>query len=74
MLEGPDRLALNELKAAHPLTRTETLYHELKASHATYKGMHNYWRDRYKIAADMLSVHPKVVSMAPPRGQPRLPR
>jgi hypothetical protein len=45
-----------------PLARTESLYHELKESHGTYEGVHDYWRDRYKVAADELGVRPKVVS------------
>lgn len=45
-----------------PLARTEPLYHELKESHGTYEGVHDYWRDRYKVAADELGVRPKVVS------------
>jgi hypothetical protein len=46
-----------------PLARTEALYHELKESHSTYEGVHDYWRDRYKVAADELGVRPKVVSL-----------
>jgi hypothetical protein len=49
-------------KALVPLARTEPLYHELKESHGTYEGVHDYWRDRYKVAADELGVRPKVVS------------
>jgi hypothetical protein len=45
-----------------PLARTEPLYHELKKSHSSYEGVHDYWRDRYKVAADDLGVRPKVVS------------
>jgi hypothetical protein len=50
-------------KALVPLARTEALYHELKVSHGTYEGVHDYWRDRYKVAADELGVRPKVVSI-----------
>jgi hypothetical protein len=50
-------------KALVPLARTESLYHELKESHKTYEGAHDYWRDRYKVAADTLGVRPKVVSL-----------
>jgi hypothetical protein len=50
-------------KALVPLARTEALYHELKESHGTYEGAHDYWRDRYKVAADDLGVRPKVVSL-----------
>jgi hypothetical protein len=35
----------------------------LKESHGTYEGAHDYWRDRYKVAADELGVRPKVVSL-----------
>ena len=49
-------------KALVPLARTEPLYHELKESHGTYEGVHDYWRDRYKVAADELGIRPKVVS------------
>jgi hypothetical protein len=47
-----------------PLARTSALYHELKESHGTYEGIHDYWRDRYKVSADELGVRPKVVSAA----------
>lgn len=50
-------------RALIPLARTEALYHELKESHQTYEGVHDYWRDRYKVAADTLGVRPKVVSI-----------
>jgi hypothetical protein len=46
-----------------PLSRLQPLYHELKESHQTYEGVHDYWRDRYKVAADDLGVRPKVVSI-----------
>ena len=46
-----------------PLARTEPLYFELRQSHQTYEGAHDYWRDRYKVAADELGVRPKVVSL-----------
>jgi hypothetical protein len=46
-----------------PLWRTNSLYHELKASHGTYEGAHDYWRDRYKVAADHLGNRPKVRSI-----------
>jgi hypothetical protein len=50
-------------RALVPLARTEALYHELRESHSTYEGVHDYWRDRYKVAADTLGVRPKVVSI-----------
>jgi hypothetical protein len=49
-------------KALVPLSRLQPLYHELKESHGTYEGVHDYWRDRYKVSADDLGVRPKVVS------------
>jgi hypothetical protein len=49
-------------KALVPLARTEAFYFELRESHGTYEAAHDYWRDRYKVAADELGVRPKVVS------------
>jgi hypothetical protein len=46
-----------------PLSRTNALYHELKESHQAYEGVHDYWRDRYRVAADTLANRPKVVSI-----------
>jgi hypothetical protein len=46
-----------------PLSRLQPLYHELKESHGTYEGVHDYWRDRYKVCADELGVRPKVASL-----------
>jgi len=43
-----------------PLWRTDRLYHELKESHQTYEATHDWWRDRYKVAADDLGLRPKV--------------
>jgi len=43
-----------------PLWRTDPLYHELKESHSSYKAQHDWWRDRYKVAADGLGVRPKI--------------
>lgn len=50
-------------RALVPLARTEALYHELRESHGTYEGVHDYWRDRYKVCADDLGLRPKVVSL-----------
>jgi site-specific recombinase XerD len=44
-------------------TRSEPLYCELKVSHKTYEGVHDYWRDRYKVCADELGVRPKAVGL-----------
>jgi len=49
-------------KTLVPLSRLQPIYHELKKSHGTYEATHDYWRDRYRVAADELGVRPKVVS------------
>lgn len=46
-----------------PLSRLDPLYHELKASHQAYEGVHDYWRDRYRVAADTLANRPKAVGL-----------
>ncbi len=46
-----------------PLWRTDALYHELKESHSSYEAIHDWWRDRYKVAADDFGIRPKVRSM-----------
>jgi hypothetical protein len=46
-----------------PLPRSNALYHELKESHQQYEGAHDYWRDRYKVAADTLANRPKGVGL-----------
>jgi hypothetical protein len=46
-----------------PLSRLNPVYHELLKSHYEYEGVHDYWRDRYRVAADTLALRPKVVSM-----------
>jgi hypothetical protein len=38
--------------------RRDPLYHELKESHSSYEAQHDWWRDRYKVAADDLGVRP----------------
>lgn len=43
-----------------PLWRTDSLYHELKHSHQSYEAVHDWWRDRYKVAADHLGIRPKA--------------
>ena len=50
-------------RALIPLPRTSALYHELQKSHHSYEGVHDYWRDRYRVAADTLANRPKVVSL-----------
>lgn len=46
-----------------PLWRTDPLYHELRASLGSFEGTHDYWRDRYQVAADTLACRPKVISI-----------
>lgn len=46
-----------------PLPRTNALYHELKESHQAYEGVHDYWRDRYRVASDTLANRPKAVGL-----------
>jgi len=43
-----------------PLWRTDALYHELKESHQEYEGVHRYWRERYKVGVDHISIRPKA--------------
>jgi hypothetical protein len=50
-------------RALIPLPRTNALYHELKESHQAYEGVHDYWRDRYKVASDTLANRPKAVGL-----------
>ena len=50
-------------RALVPLARTEPLYHELRKSHQSYEGAHDYWRDRYRVAADTLANRPKGVGL-----------
>ena len=42
------------------LWRTDPMYHELKESHSSYESVHDWWRDRYKVAADDIGIRPKV--------------
>lgn len=46
-----------------PLSRTNALYHELRESHQAYEGVHDYWRDRYRVASDTLANRPKAVGL-----------
>jgi hypothetical protein len=50
----------NDWRLLLPLWRTDPLYHELKESHGSYEGVHDYWRDRYNVAADNLANRPKA--------------
>lgn len=46
-----------------PLWRTDPLYHELEASLGCFEGVHDWWRDRYKVGADTLACRPKAVGI-----------
>jgi hypothetical protein len=35
----------------------------LHATHKEYEAVHDYWRDRYKVAADTLANRPKAVGL-----------
>jgi hypothetical protein len=50
----------NDWRLLVPLWRTDPLYHELKQSHQSYEAVHDWWRDRYKVAGDGLANRPKV--------------
>lgn len=52
-----------EWRTLIPLSRTNALYHELKESHQAYEGVHDYWRDRYRVASDTLANRPKAVGL-----------
>jgi hypothetical protein len=62
--EGEQRIRCEtDWRSLIPLSRLEPLYHELRKSHYEYEGTHDYWRDRYRVAADTLANRPKVVSL-----------
>jgi hypothetical protein len=46
-----------------PLSQTDSLYQELQLSHKSYEGVHDYYRDRYRVASNSLSNRPKRVSI-----------
>lgn len=46
-----------------PLWRDDPLYFELRESSGSFEGVHDYWRDRYKVAADSLGNRPKAVGI-----------
>jgi hypothetical protein len=50
-------------RALVSLWRTDPVYHELKESHSSYEAVHDWWRDRYKVAADDIGIRPKVRSI-----------
>jgi hypothetical protein len=62
--EGEQRIRCEtDWRALVPLSRLNPTYHELLKSHYEYEGVHDYWRDRYRVAADNLANRPKVVSL-----------
>lgn len=52
-------------RAIIKLPRTEPLYHELKASHSSYEGVHDYERDRYLTGANSLATRPRTIGIGP---------
>jgi hypothetical protein len=42
-------------------------------SHSSYEAQHDWWRDRYKGAADHLGVRPKIRDMAGTASEPTSP-
>lgn len=46
-----------------PLSQTDPTYHELMESHQSYEAQHDQWRDRYRVASDVLANRPKRVSI-----------
>lgn len=46
-------------RALVPLRRDDAVYLELRRSHKTYEAVHDYWRDRYKVAAADIGQRPK---------------
>jgi Transposase DDE domain len=62
--EGEQRIRCEtDWRSLIPLSRLDPLYQELRRSHYEYEGAHDYWRDRYRVAADNLTNRPKVVSL-----------
>ena len=52
-------------RAIIKLPRTEPLYHELKASHSSYEGVHDYERDRYLTGANSFATRPRAIGIGP---------
>lgn len=46
-----------------PIPRTDPAYHELKATHQQFEAMHDYWRDRYRVAANSVANRPKMIGL-----------
>ena len=42
-----------------PLRRDDAVYLELRRSHKSYEAVHDYWRDRYRVAAADIGQRPK---------------
>jgi Transposase DDE domain len=62
--EGEQRIRCEtDWRSLVPLSRLDPVYHELLKSHYEYEGVHDYWRDRYRVAADSLANRPRVVSL-----------
>jgi Transposase DDE domain len=63
--EGEQRIRCEtDWRSLIPLSPLDPLYQELRAAHYAYEGLHDYWRDRYRVAADTLANRPKVVSLS----------
>ncbi|HEU4973834.1 MAG TPA: transposase [Baekduia sp.] len=45
------------------LWRTDPLYHELRASHDSYEAVHDWWRDRYRVAGTGNANRPKAIGI-----------
>ncbi len=48
-------------RALVPLRRDDPVYLELRRSHQPFEAVHDYWRDRYKIAAADIGQRPKRI-------------
>jgi hypothetical protein len=46
-------------RALVPLWRDDPVYLELRRSHKSYEAVHDYWRDRYRVAAADIGQRPK---------------
>jgi hypothetical protein len=46
-------------RALVPLRRDDPVYLELRRSHKSFEAVHDYWRDRYKVAAADIGQRPK---------------
>lgn len=48
-------------RALVPLRRDDPVYLELRRTHQLYEAVHDYWRDRYKVAAADIGQRPKRI-------------